>query len=630
VLTGPANGSVFSHNTSNLNFTWNPASGANRYIVDVTEDPAFSWWWNNGSGMGGGITGTSAQFSSLTNTYYSQGRPAPLTPVAGKTYYWRVYAYNTDNMALVGCHSPVWSFSLNNPPTPTPTPTPQPTPTPTPVPTPTPTSQPTPTPTFPTIAFDKTVRNVSANQSSFAKSINANFGDQVEFQLRVTVTGTVHNITINDMLPNRLAYVNNSLRLDGAAAGNNLSAISVGTMTGTTKNVTFRATVADSSQFSVGTTALINIATVSSSVGTRSSEAHVLVTKSPTPTPTPTPQPTPTPTPVPTPTPTPQPTPTPTSQPTPTPKPSAALSIQKTVRNISAGANSAFVETVEARKGEQVEFKIVITNTSNLTANNVTLRDNLPSQLLFVGGSLKINNSNSTLPIFATDGGLGNLPAGQSITALFRVTAQDVTSHTTVTNVAHAKATNAAPVTDAAQVVLVPVQSTNVNLILSKRAHNVTQNADATSVVAKAGDVIIYTLKVQNTGNGTANNFVFEDNIADVLQLSDLTDYAGATFDASSKTLTWPGTMIPANSNVEKTFTVRIKNPIPEGTDHVMVNVFGNEVRVKVETPFIAPPTGAASTLSFALALLTVGGYFIIRRFNINRQSVMNAFGLGH
>lgn len=458
---------------------------------------------------------------------------------------------------------------------------------------------PPPAPT-PTINLEKVVRNVSNNQSQFVKTTSAEFGDQVEFQLRVTATATVNNIVLSDVLPTRLVYVNNSLRLEGAAAGNNLNNIVVGTMTNATKSVTFRATVADSAQFSGGQTTLVNTANLTSSAGNDTDTASVTVNKT-----TVTPPP-----------------PPPVNPPPPPANP--ILSIQKTVRNATIAPNSNFVESVEARKDEQVEFKIVVTNTSATTANDVRVQDVLPSNptLTYVAGTLKIDGVNSTGDIFGSNIGLGNLTQNQSKTLTFMAKVPAVTSHSTATNLAKAWASNAGQVTDTAQVLMIPVQSGTVNLNLSKRAYNNTRNADATTVTAKASDVITYTLKVQNTGTVDAPGFIFEDNLADILQLSELTSYTGATYDANTKNLVWPAQVIPAGGVVEKTFTVRVKNPIPTGTDYVMTNVFGNEVRVPVDRGFVAPATGAASTMSLVFALISVAGFAGYRMFT-GRQSLV-------
>src|SRR6185295_3893342 len=57
------------------------------------------------------------------------------------------------------------------------------------------------------------------------------------------------------------------------------------------------------------------------------------------------------------------------------------LSIAKTVSNITTG--TGYNETVNVKKGNEVSFKIVVTNTGSHTANNVVVSDVLQSGLTY-------------------------------------------------------------------------------------------------------------------------------------------------------------------------------------------------------------------------------------------------------
>jgi hypothetical protein len=67
-------------------FSWTQAWNRNTYTIDLSEDPGFSWWWNNGSGIGGGTTNLSAPLSAITNTTFSGGRPGPAQLVPRRAY----------------------------------------------------------------------------------------------------------------------------------------------------------------------------------------------------------------------------------------------------------------------------------------------------------------------------------------------------------------------------------------------------------------------------------------------------------------------------------------------------------------------------------------------------------------
>jgi uncharacterized repeat protein (TIGR01451 family) len=163
------------------------------------------------------------------------------------------------------------------------------------------------------------------------------------------------------------------------------------------------------------------------------------------------------------------------------------------------------------------------------------------------------------------------------------------------------------------------ILGSNVNLIQNKRAFNQTRNTDATLVTANLGDIILYTLSVQNTGNAMATNYVFQDNLSDVLQLSQLQDFSDGTFNIGNLSLVWPAVNINPGSTVTKTFVVKVNSTFAAGTDNIMTNTFGNTINVQVNKPsvlgvFISPKTGATTNIVFVLSLLTVAGFLVFKK----------------
>jgi uncharacterized repeat protein (TIGR01451 family) len=158
--------------------------------------------------------------------------------------------------------------------------------------------------------------------------------------------------------------------------------------------------------------------------------------------------------------------------------------------------------------------------------------------------------------------------------------------------------------------------STSINdtascLTFSKNASNLTQNlANAEQATANAGDTIRYTLTVANTGKADQPDFIIQDNISDVLVYAKPGDLAGGSID-SNGTLSWPAVTIPAGGVVQKTFTVTVKNPVPDtstvpmqGQQDVMSNTYSNTINIKVQpTPLqtviqtISPTAAAPATL---------------------------------
>lgn len=160
-----------------------------------------------------------------------------------------------------------------------------------------------------------------------------------------------------------------------------------------------------------------------------------------------------------TPTPTSKPTATPTATPTPTPGVTAcqpiygngetcvetlAISLNKTVQNPQKGAISAFVDNLGVNDPKygpdtQVNFKIAVTNNSNVAISNVKVTDTIPQYTTFVSGPGNFDSNSQTLT-FTID----SLNSGETQT--FDVTVKTVGSNalpndngiTCVTNIAKA------------------------------------------------------------------------------------------------------------------------------------------------------------------------------------------------
>lgn len=134
------------------------------------------------------------------------------------------------------------------------------------------------------LSITKNVRLAGAG--SYAKSVAAAPGDTVEFQIvgANTGTGPIGHLYFSDALPSRLTYVAGSLTSTQPPLSGDIfsGGTDVGTVNaGASVTVTFRATVAPAASFPVGTTGLINTASVwgqSPAVGTLSDTATVNVT----------------------------------------------------------------------------------------------------------------------------------------------------------------------------------------------------------------------------------------------------------------------------------------------------------------------------------------------------------------
>jgi uncharacterized repeat protein (TIGR01451 family) len=168
-------------------------------------------------------------------------------------------------------------------------------------------------------------------------------------------------------------------------------------------------------------------------------------------------------------------------------------------------------------------------------------------------------------------------------------------------------------------------------LNLSKTVRNDTTGlADANGTTAQAGNVLTYTLFVQNTGKGDVKDYTFIDVMSDTLDYATISDLHGGTMD-DTHTVTWPAETIPAGKTVSHQITFQVKSPIPETPtgvsdgahfDLVMSNTFGNTVNVSVPGGVVKVVegqatklvnTGPGTSLAIAAAVMVLAGFFFSR-----------------
>ncbi len=248
-----------------------------------------------------------------------------------------------------------------------------------------------------------------------------------------------------------------------------------------------------------------------------------------------------------------------------------------------------------AEANQTLAYRLYIKNTGNDTIQNLKVRDILPEHVSYISGSTKAFTSQTgsggqNLPdgIVTSSGiNLGTYEPGDvnSGYVVFQVKIANLTNSGTytLTNTAEAWADNVAKKQSTATTV---VNIGAAQIQKSKTAFNQTQNQDATKVVAKAGDIINYNLWTKNNGTAIANGFVVNDDISDILEYADVTNmYSGVM---NNKTITYAAEDIAVSKTINKTFTVKVKNPIPsipqngKSYDFKMENTYGNTIIVTI------------------------------------------------
>lgn len=182
-----------------------------------------------------------------------------------------------------------------------------------------------------------------------------------------------------------------------------------------------------------------------------------------------------------------------------------------------------------------------------------------------------------------------------------------------------------------------PVVSLTPVTVQSKTARNLSQQAAADEVVARASDRIEYTIHVENVGQ-VATTVSLKEELADVLEYARISHNGGGEFDQASKVLGWNEVQLAPNERQERSFVVQVMSDIPStpqglsepgSYDCVMTNSFGNTISTKVDcqapkavesTIKELPKTGPTANLIFAAGLAAIVTYFWARSRQLGRE----------
>jgi uncharacterized repeat protein (TIGR01451 family) len=326
----------------------------------------------------------------------------------------------------------------------------------------------------PNLSIAKTVRDITKGQISYLDSIQASNSDLLDFQIQIQNTGAVNltNVFVRDNLPSGFNYVSGSTRVDGSSVSDGIvsGGINVGSLgVGAIRTITFEATVNVSGS---GTQTLSNVAYArADQVNEKSDSASVVVTVI---------------------------------------QSIFNLSITKAVRNETGGGG--FSDSVNANNSEQLMFQIQVQNTSNVTLNNILVRDNLPSGLSYSSGSTRVDGSSVSDGIVSGGINVGSLNQGNIRTITFEVTVNSGFSNQTLTNTAFARADQVNEKSDTATVFVSGTSGTfNFTITKTVRDETAGQYSYFDAINANNGDQLMFRVQIQNNSNNTLNNLYVRD-----------------------------------------------------------------------------------------------------------------------
>jgi uncharacterized repeat protein (TIGR01451 family) len=320
---------------------------------------------------------------------------------------------------------------------------------------------------------------------------------------------------------------------------------------------------------------------------------------------------------------------------------------------------------------EVVNYSLVFTNTGNRELTNVVIKDDLlDTGMTLVEGSISVapkTNLGSTdlTDLFNKDKGLviNSVSAVEGLnmvtitysattpaTSEFEECGEKVFTNHAISTTQNEKGENVIETNpdNNEQTITVnrPCDCTDTETLKNdpdcqtqKTAINNSQGGvDATTVAARGGDVITFTIRYINDNPDTTVVSI-KDMLDDVLEYADLTDNGGGEFNEADKTLSWNNFELEYGQSATRRFSVTVKNPVPsvpQGTtqplsyDCVMSNSIDNskadiavncppEKTVEIIVKDI-PKTGIGGNIVFGAVLLAVVVFFYARSKQLGKE----------
>ncbi|MBU0648281.1 DUF11 domain-containing protein [Patescibacteria group bacterium] len=203
----------------------------------------------------------------------------------------------------------------------------------------------------------------------------------------------------------------------------------------------------------------------------------------------------------------------------------ADLDITKNVRNTES--QTLFADQTNAEHGDRMEFVIRSSNTGGENANEVRVRDVLPSGLEYVANTTRIRRGQLETPVndsqdslFDADGVMvGMIEPDQYAEVLFMADV-DNSAAGTLTNTGYTSASGIVEISDTARVV---VEAPGEPVLAIAKTVGVGEDTISFSenVEVNEGDVVRFHLDIGNTGGATASEVMVQDVLPSGLEYID-------------------------------------------------------------------------------------------------------------
>lgn len=201
-----------------------------------------------------------------------------------------------------------------------------------------------------------------------------------------------------------------------------------------------------------------------------------------------------------------------------------------------------------AAAGERLDYTITITNTSNVTAANVVVADELPSSLAFISASG--GDSAAAVSGQNVQWTINSMPGGTSRTLTLSAQVRAGTAgNTQVRNIAR---------------VITPVPASGEDLtIVTGGSQRVSITIDDEPDTVEPGDDLDYEIEVCNEENSDIRDLTVLQILPE--EIEDVSDADGGDDDVDGGTITWEGVDIDADDCVTFDVTVEVDEDADDG-----------------------------------------------------------------
>ncbi len=184
----------------------------------------------------------------------------------------------------------------------------------------------------------------------------------------------------------------------------------------------------------------------------------------------------------------------------------------------------------------------------------------------------------------------------------------------------------------------IATQTLDNNLVKTMTASNASQGfLDATIGTASAGDQISYTINIKNDSSASIVTKI-QESLSDALEYSMLVDNGGGRLDKTTAILSWPETILAANTEQTRTFAIRLLDSVPataRGTintksyDCIITNNFGNTIDINVDCPAVKtienivsqlPSAGITENIVLAITVLAITAFLYARSKQLEKE----------